>query len=149
MIRKREIAVPVKPSPALYGGFQAECNEQNWIEANRPHFNWYYQNYPQLKELDIHLPVGMDALQRFYISDMKERNLEPLEEYIDCYTHLWSYLLGRITDDINYVGKTWWQHTMSNLPGAWNKTWSDISNPFGLPIWAWALGAIVVYKAIK
>ena len=138
-----------KPEPALYGGFQMECNEQNWIAGNKDHFNWYYEKYPELIANDISLPVGMDALQRFYIADMMDRNLEPLQEFIECYAHLWSYFLGRLTGVINVKGRTWLQHTLDNLPGAWNKTVQDISNPFGVPIWAWAIGAIVVYKAIK
>lgn len=152
----------INPSPPNRGGngtvkiasdnYALECNEKTWIANNRKAFDWYYGTYPEILESGITLPVSMDALRTFYLDDMNERNLTPQDAWFNCYTALWSYLLGRLTNQITVRGRNWWQLTKANLPGAVDKTFSDISknisNPFGIPLWIY-LGIAVLFLVKK
>lgn len=125
------------------------CTEAAWIARNGNNLNFFYGEYPQLAEAGITLPVSLTALQHYYAFDMAERNLQPLPEMLSCYQFLFEYLIGRISNTINTKGRTWWQLTMQNLPGAFNKTMSDITNPFGLPLSFWLFAGLLTVVLIK
>jgi hypothetical protein len=143
---------PTEPMPPIMPPkLSVDCKESDWIAHNKTYYGWYYDTYPVLKDLGVKLPLRYEALQLFYIKDMEERHLTPLKEYLDCYQFLFEYFVGRITNVINSRGKSWWDYTMSNLPGAITKTFKDIgetiTNPFGIPLWL--IGVVVALILIK
>jgi len=119
------------------------CNENDWINANRNNYDYYYNNFP-LAQNSLELPISPYYLRQFYINDMNERNLTPQEQWLDCYEALFSYLLSRLDGTVTFEGQTWLERTASNLPGAMNSTFSGIVNPFGVPITLWALAAVII-----
>ncbi len=124
------------------------CNENDWIEQNQNNFTWYYSNYP-LIESGIRLPVSFEKLKLFYVKDMMDRNLQPQAAWLNCYHALFSYLLGRIEGVILFEGSNWFERTIKNLPGAFAKTYEQITNPFGVPLWVWFAGALGVVLVLK
>jgi len=128
----------------------ALCTQKAWEFQNASNYAWYYNNYPELIYSGVRLPINNEALQLFYIKDMNERNLSPLSEYLNCYQYLFEYFIGRLTNVITHRGKTWLENTWQNLPGAFNKTIKQITNPLGIPITTWLLigvaGLIIIKK---
>ena len=124
------------------------CKEQDWIRANKNHYDWYYQHY-KLQESGIILPVPFSKLRSFYVSDMNDRNLKPVQKWLDCYGGLFGYLLGRIDETINFEGQNWFERTWANIPKAFEKTARDIANPFGIPISLYIIGALALVILIK
>lgn len=125
------------------------CSEERWIELNESSYTWYYSNYP-LIESGIRLPVSFERLKLFYITDMRDRNFEPQQAWLNCYHNLFSYLLGRITGVINVEGTNWFERLINAFPVALTKTYEQITSPFGVPLWIWlggALAAVVVLKS--
>jgi len=102
------------------------CTEKKWIAENFSFYSWYYDEYPNLQANGVSLPIPMQKLQLYYVLDMEERNLEPLKEVLNCYEHLFSYFLGRLTGAISFQGRGWLELTMENFPGAVSKTFDDI-----------------------
>jgi len=127
-----------------------ECDEWTWINQERNNFSWYRQQYPVLNKLN--LPVSMEVLKYFYFSDMQERNLTPNPQYFECYALLWSYLLGRISGQINFQGRSVWTLIQQNFPNALRKTSLDILNPLSNPLFAMVLiaglGFIIINKIL-
>ena len=114
----------------------ALCTRQQWIFQNAGNYNWYYENYPELIYTGVRLPIGTEAT--------------PLQEYLNCYQYLFEYFIGRLTNVINHKGKSWLEYTWQNLPGAFNKTMTQITKPLGIPITTWLLigvaGLIIIKK---
>ena len=125
-----------------------ECNEATWIRNERKNFDWYKQTYPVLK--NYNLPLSMDWLKAFYYYDMNDRNLNPNPEYYSCYAYLWSYFVGRISEQINFEGRTWFQLLSQNFPGAVKKTlYSDIPGLLlSMPWWVYLIAGVYVAEKI-
>jgi len=124
-----------------------ECNEQTWINQESKNFYWYKQTYPNLNEFN--LPLSMEFLKYFYFSDMQDRNLIPNSDYFTCYALLWSYFLGRISGQITFKARSWWELVEENFPNALKKTATDILNPFTNPIMMTVLLAGLGYLIIN
>lgn len=93
------------------------CNQSSWYDANKDFKDWYYANYPFLK--DFSFPIEFNDLKDFYFLDMENRNLTPLQEFSSCYEFLFSYFLEnypRQKDPTRFKGKTWFERTLSNIP---------------------------------
>jgi hypothetical protein len=123
------------------------CNEIDWINSEQNNYAWYYQAYPQLKQFN--LPLSMEFLKYFYSEDMQTRNLNPEDVYLNCYAFLWSYFIGRITGQINFKGKTFWERLPDLFPKAINKTFNQVTNPFGISLPIWLLIGVVIILAVK
>lgn len=126
-----------------------ECTQDGWIYVNGGYYDWYYQNYPVLVDKGVTLPVDYDLLGIFYVTDMQDRNLEPLDSYINCYKYLFEYFIGRISGAIKVEGKTFLGYTWENLPKAFDKTFTQLTNPFGIPWWVYLLGGLAAYTMLK
>jgi len=127
---------------------QQPCTEIAWIQQNESSYNWYYETYP-LFESGIILPVSMNKLKMFYITDMLKRNLTPLDEYVNCYDNLFSYMIGRVDGMINFEGSNWFERLIKAAPAAFEKTIEDITSPFGIPLIFWGVGTIAVILLLK
>lgn len=124
------------------------CDENSWINANILNYGYYYDNFP-LQQNSFELPISFEYLKRFYLNDMSARNLTPQDAWLNCYEALFSYLLSRLDGSVTFEGQNWLERTISNLPGAFSQTIEGITNPFGIPIWLWLAGGIVLITAIK
>ncbi len=96
-----------------------------WTLQNKNFYNWYYSEYPFLK--DFSLPLSEFMLKKFYFDDVTKRNLPVTKEIIDNYDFLFSYFLANYEnkDDPNrFKG-----HSFSdNFSQGVNKTFSGISD---------------------
>jgi len=130
-----------------------QCTELQWIEENNAFYQWYYDEYPELIENDVTLPITFERLKLFYVLDMEERNLTPQEEMLKCYEHLFSYFLGRLDGTIYVQGRSWIELTIQNFPNAVSETFESIAegitNPFGIPLFVWLILIIVLIVLIK
>lgn len=124
------------------------CREAEWIQQNQNTFSWLYDSYP-LVESGISLPVSMERLKLFYITDMQERNLDPIQEYLNCYHHLFSYLLGRVSNVIVFKGSNWFQRLVTSIPTAFDRTFQQLTNPFGIPLMVWVAGGLAFFVVLK
>jgi len=122
------------------------CTKAQWLAVNGNNLNWYYENYPVLRDKGVKLPVDHDILGIFYVTDMSDRNQTPVNEFLNCYGLLWEYFLGRIRGAIYTEGQNVWERTWYNIPKAFEKTFQQISNPFGIPWWVYLIAGFAVYK---
>lgn len=93
--------------------------------------DWYFQTYPFLKEFEF--PIKFQDLQNFYLVDMSNRNLTPLESFVNIYEFVFSYFLEnypRLEDGTRFRGKTFLQRFPENLGTALDKTFKPIKNIF-------------------
>ena len=127
---------------------QIPCTESEWIEQNKFVYNFYYEQYP-LRESGIILPVSMLRLRLFYNQDMKERNLMPLNEYLNCYEFLFNYLIGRISNMITFKGSNWFDRFIKSIPIALGRTYDQLTSPFGIPLFVWIAGGLAVVIILK
>lgn len=132
-------------TPAL----MVACTESDWIAQNKNYYSWYYSNYPSLIDENISLPVSKHALELFYVLDMRERNLIPLDDYLNCYQYLFEYMIGRLESVITFKGRGFWQRTIENLPVAFNKTMNQITSPFGIPLEWILVGGLAIWVATR
>ena len=58
------------------------CSEYEWRVENSQYANWYLETYPFLKTDNKNFPLLLSELKNFYLSDMSERNLTPLDSEI-------------------------------------------------------------------
>lgn len=124
------------------------CEQETWEIYNSPYFSYYYDAYPFLLQNGITLPIDKSRLEVFYINDQLSKNLTPQATWVNCYEALFSYFLGVGEGVINTTGRSFLELTAQNLPGAFNKTMHDITNPFGVPIWLWALLGVSIYIGV-
>ena len=104
------------------------CTQQAWIDNNQP-LSYWTDTYPFLKNTGF--PLSMSDLQDFYVSDMQNRNLTPLQSYYDCYEFLFSYFLAQFPEQNNptrFKGKTFLEYSADNLGVAISKTFTDFGN---------------------
>jgi hypothetical protein len=93
------------------------CTQEDWYNFNKSFRDWYFKEYPFLK--DFSFPISHTDLKRFYVDDMENRNLIPLESFEACYESLFSYFLEnypRQDDPTRFKGKTFLERTLENLP---------------------------------
>jgi len=133
----------------------AYCTQASWYAVNGQYRSWYLENYPWLQAF----PPEYEDLKNFYIWDMKQRNLTPLQQYISCYEFLLSYALEnipRIADPNRFRGQTFFQRIINDqwrneslLWTAIKETKKDIEKPFGIPMIIWLMTGLAVYLLIK
>lgn len=127
---------------------QIPCTETEWIQLNKMVYPFYYDTYP-LGESGIILPVSMDKLKLFYVQDMRDRNLTPLNEYLNCYEYLFSYLIGRVSKMITFKGSNWFGRLGTTIPMALGRTYEQILSPFGVPLIVWLIGGLAVVVVLR
>lgn len=99
--------------------------KQDWINQNQAYYNWYYTNYPFLKEFT--LPIDTNFLKVFYKEDMSKRNLIPNRIIAGNYDFLFAYFVANypIRNDSNrFTGTTF----IENLKEGIDKTFSGVSD---------------------
>lgn len=111
------------------------CNDRQWIEANSNNEarSFYINTYPFLETF----PIDESTLKNFYIEDMENRNLKPLDEFLNCYEFLWNYYLENFpkkNDSSRFRAKTFFENTLNNFLPAVKKSFSDISETLGISI---------------
>jgi len=100
-------------------------NKTQWVKENENYYNWYYLNYPFLKEFQ--LPIDKDFLSVFYKEDMKKRNLVPNRIILNNYDFLFSYFISEYpkrNDNNRFTGTTFFE----NLKAGIDKTFSGVSD---------------------
>jgi hypothetical protein len=141
-----------------------DCTELQFASDPNQDYSWYLANYTWLQNASPNLPNVVDLLN-FYIDDMNNRNLTPLDEYESCYEYLFSYFLANYPiagTSAQFKGQTFLQMSAANLPGAISKTFGQIgtvvgeaansltSNLLGVPLWVLliivAIVAIFIFK---
>jgi hypothetical protein len=120
----------------------ALCTQAAWYAANIQYKDWYLQQYPFLKEF----PPNMEGLRDFYIDDMRARNLQPLDNFKNCYEFLLSYALENLPkagQAGRFTGQTFWQRLVKDqwrnesiIWTAFKETQKDLSKivTVGVPI---------------
>jgi hypothetical protein len=91
----------------------ALCTQAEWCAKNCQYQSWYMQEYPWLQMF----PPNYEDLKSFYIWDMTNRNLIPLQSYINCYEFLLSYALEnmpRVGEQGRFTGQTFWQRLIKD-----------------------------------
>jgi hypothetical protein len=124
------------------------CDEATWVMLNGSNYDWYYENYPLIQS-GISLPVSFEALKIYYIQDMNERNFTPQMEWLECYDHVFSYLLGRIDGTISVRGTGWFDRMINAVPVALGRTYEQITSPFGVPLMVWLMAGLTAIVLIK
>ena len=127
------------------------CDAWTFTQQNIGYQSWYLETYPWLKSF----PPPADSLTRFYELDMQSRNLTPLLALSNCYEFVLSYFLEnapKMNDPNRFTGQTFWQRLIKDqwtgrslIVGALDKTWNQLTNPFGIPLSIWIIGFAVIY----
>ena len=103
--------------------------QQEWINANKNYYNWYYSTYPFL--INVGLPVSFQTLKDFYKYDYDNRNLKVIPAMLESYELLFSYFLENYTkqnDSTRIKGKTSLEYFINAIPEGFSKTFSDAKN---------------------
>lgn len=145
MISNLTIGNGANPASTVY-----ECDPVKWLLQEQNNQSWYLATYPNLKYFTW--PISMEFLKEFYINDMNDRNLEPNTTYYHCYAYLFSYLLGRISGQIDFVGRNWFERLIDSFPAAINKTFGGrgiFTNLFEMPLWVYLIIGLVIFEKVK
>ena len=94
------------------------------LDANEK--NWYFTQYPFLK--DFNFPPDVDFLQEYYFSDMRSRNLVPLESLFENYDFLFSYFLANYNKNFSdkFKAPNWFNRLLDSFPEAIKQTEKDL-----------------------
>jgi hypothetical protein len=121
------------------------CNETDWLLEYGKYSTWYRENYPWLREF----PLKLEDLKTFYVLDMQQRNLTPLETMLNCYEFLFSYALEnvpRLDDPTRFKGQTFWSRLVKDqwqdesvLWTAWKQTKKDI-----ITVGSWIVPGLII-----
>lgn len=116
------------------------CTQSAWYALNYQYKDWYFENYPWLKEF----PPKHSDLIDFYEDDMKARNLTPLDSFKNCYEFVLSYALEnlpKVGQEGRFMGQTFWQRLVkdqwigeSSLWTALKKTGSSLTANILVPV---------------
>lgn len=103
------------------------ATQKEWENFNSSNYDWYYENYPFLK--NDKLPIPYQNLLDFYNNDMDSRNFIPVPAMQNNYEFLFNYYLAnKIPDPTRIKGKTKLGYLWSSIPTGVSKTFNDISN---------------------
>lgn len=89
-----------------------------WYEQNYQYKDWYFEQYPFLKEFIF--PIPEQTLKYFYVVDIQGRNLPVNQIILDNYDFLFSYFLDNYPKVKNkenrFTGKTWFEYFINAIP---------------------------------
>lgn len=106
------------------------CNYNDWINANKNYYNFYYSTYPFLK--NIGLPLSFEKVKQFYIDDITSRNFEPNQAMLNCYELLFTYFCENYDRTLTnqtgaIVGKSGIEYFLNAIPTGISKSVNDVS----------------------
>ena len=103
-----------------------------WILRNKQFYEWYYKEYPFLKE--IGLPIPFETLQDYYKTDIENRNFSVNYDIYYNYSFVFSYFLENFpkSDSAKFKGKTFIEYVGEETKNQIENIADIVAKPFEL-----------------
>jgi hypothetical protein len=99
-----------------------------WYNKNKNNLNWYYTEYPFLK--NFVLPITTDTLKNYYIDDSHDRNITPNQNILANYEFLFTYFCDNYNKSLSekFVANNWFENILQAIPKGFEKTIADVQS---------------------